>query len=195
MVQFAARQPQDLLGGGCHGPGLWQSFNREGVEQVLAGRMWPMIAEPGRRQAVGDAGRCSRMAGGARCVRILAGIDQRPGLNSGNRVCALFAESVQQFMGSSVRAALSARLPYFLRPMRLPAGTGCVNRGWRWGKAGHGRTMLWHDRDCVMPDPLFSLSMAHKRLPRAASPPARPLSLSRAGSTRSCSRPDHRRRR
>jgi hypothetical protein len=48
--------------------------------------------------------------------------------------------------------------------MRLPAGTGCVNRGWRSARQAT-RTMLWHDRDCVMPDPLSPVRWRTKRLP------------------------------
>jgi len=79
------------------------------------------------------------MAGGdARCVRILAGsINVWIARKQLIAFAALFAESVQQFMGSSVRAALSARLPYFSAPDEAACWHWLREQGLAVGKADH----------------------------------------------------------
>lgn len=49
---------------------------------------------------------------------------------------ALYAESVQQFMGSGVRAELSARLPYFSSPDEAACWQWLRERGLTRGNAG-----------------------------------------------------------
>lgn len=95
---------------------LGSLFNREGVEQVLAqvtddlqkrgDSPWAMLVDV----RVWPGGTPDAFA--SWLASLNAWIDRRQLV----AFAALYAESVQQFMGSSVRAALSVRLPYFSSP-------------------------------------------------------------------------------
>jgi hypothetical protein len=117
MVQFAAHGSHRISWeGDVMVLNLGSLFNREGVEQVLAqvtddlqkrgDSPWAMLVDVRVWQGGTPDAFASWLAS------LNAWIDRRQLV----AFAALYAESVQQFMGSSVRAALSVRLPYFSSP-------------------------------------------------------------------------------
>lgn len=163
MVQFAAHGSHRICWeGDVMVLALGNLFNREGVERVLQNvadelesrgdRPWAMLVDVREWQ-------------GGRQMRTNSGWHRSTSGSPGNSSLRLLP-CLPRACSNSWAAACGPHSAHacriFLRPMRLPAGTGCVNRGWRSARQTT-RTMVWHDRDCVMPDPLFSCPMAHKK--------------------------------
>jgi len=116
---------------------LGNLFNREGVERVLQNvadelesrgdSPWAMLVDVRVWQGGTPDAFASWLAS------LNAWIDRRQLV----AFAALYAESVQQFMGSSVRAALSARLPYFSAPDEAACWHWLREQGLAVGKADH----------------------------------------------------------
>ena len=114
---------------------LGNLFNREGVEQVLGkvaeelqmrgDRPWAILADVREWQG----GTPDAYAFWLASIKVW--IDEKQLV----AFAALFAENVQQFMGSSVRAALSARLPYFSAPDAAACWQWLREQGLTVGKA------------------------------------------------------------